>query len=97
MLGRKPKAVNTKIDEAMIRLLDEMEKEEPSSQEYQVMLGQLEKVSALQDSKSPRKTVSPDVIVSTVGTILAIGLIAAYEQKHVWTSKGLGFVPKPKA
>lgn len=94
MFGRKSNE-DVKLNEAIERILDEMETYGPDSPEYPGYLDHLERLYALKTEESPRR-VSPDAIIQVAGNILGILVIVAYEQKHVMTSKGLGFVMKPK-
>jgi hypothetical protein len=96
MFGRKPKVVNAKLDDAMINLLDGMDTYGSDCEEYPVLLGYLEKVSVLRKSEDPKRRVSADQRAFVIGNILTVLIIVMYEQKHVMTSKGLGFVLRNK-
>lgn len=96
MLGKKPKAVNHKLESAIERILDDMLMFGPDSPEYPDLLGALERMQLLRNSQEKRKLVDPNAVVTAAGSILGILVIVAYEQKHVMTSKGLGFILKPK-
>ena len=96
MFGRTPKVVKLKLDDAMINLLDGMDTYGSDSQEYPELLSHLERVSNLRKSEDPKRRVSPDQMAFVIGNILTVLIIVAYEQKHVMTSKGLGFVLRQK-
>lgn len=94
MFGRTPKVVISRLEDCMMKILDEMDTFGPDSQEYPTMLDHLERVSNLHKSEDKRKA-TPDNLILVAGNLLGILVIVAYEQKHVMTSKGLGFVRKP--
>lgn len=81
------------LDDAIARLLIEMNAEPTNSPEYKECLKHIERLHKLRN-KNRRPRVSPDAVIGTLGTILGIVVIVAYEQKHAMVSKGLGFVPK---
>jgi uncharacterized membrane protein len=91
MLGRIPKPMKLKLDVVVCKLLDDMIDYGPDSPEYPMLLQNLEKVSAIQDNKSKTK-LDPNTVLSVAGTLLGILTMVAYEQKHVMTSKTLGFL-----
>ena len=95
MFGRTPKVEVVKLHEVMDRILVEMNQFGPDSPEYPALLGHLERVIVMLDSKEKRRP-SPDGMILVAGNLLGILIIVAYEQKHVMTSKGLGFVLKSK-
>lgn len=92
LFGRKEQIL---LDEAIERILIDLAKVESDSKEYKILLDNLERLHKLDKSNRPMR-VSPDAIVSAAASILGIVIIVAYEQRHVITSKGLGFVLKLK-
>jgi hypothetical protein len=94
MFGKK-KDVTVKLDQVENRLLDEMIMYGPDSTSYPDWVGYLERVGNLRKSQDKRVP-NPDTIALVAGNLLGILIIVAYEQKHVMTSKGLGFVMKSK-
>lgn len=92
MFQRKPKIVNLKLNAASIRLLDDMQEQSTNSEEYSVMLAHLERVNALYESKDRVRKVDPNTMALIAGNLFGILIIVAYEQKHVLTSKGIGFI-----
>lgn len=77
------------------RVLTEMEEHGPDSPEYSNLLSYLERLIALKRGNLNSR-VSPDMMATVAGNLLGILVIVAYEQKHVMSSKGLGFILKPK-
>lgn len=67
----------------------------PGSDEYSDLLDHLERLRKLK-AESRFKRPDPNTIILVAGNLLGILVIVAYEQKHVMTSKGLGFVLKPQ-
>lgn len=95
MFGRKVKAETVKLDVAVIRILDDMDTYGPDSKEYPELLSHLERLTKLRNGERFRLSkINPDTVVLAAGNILGILVIVAYEQKHVMTSKGLGFILK---
>lgn len=83
------------LDDQVTRILDEMSMIDTESEEYQVLLGRLERLSELKAKKAP-SPIDRNTIALIAGNLLGILLIVAYEQKHVMTSKGFGQIIKPK-
>lgn len=95
MFGRTPKVVNTKLDEAIERIMKEMDDVGPYSQEYPKLIGHLQKMLAIRKSEIDKRRVSPDGVILAVGNLLGIVIIVSYEHVHAMTSKALGFVLRP--
>lgn len=76
-------------------LLEEMRVHDPEDKEYGVAVSYLERLTKLENEKKARK-VSPDTIAIVLGGIAQVLVIVAYEQRHIFGSKGLGFILKPK-
>jgi hypothetical protein len=89
---RTPKEDVETLKKVKMRLLEDMYVDGPGDEDYPTKLEYLERVAAL-ESKDKRR-VSPDAVVKVVGTLLSILAIVAYEQKHVFTSRGQNFIPK---
>jgi len=94
MLGRKPKIVVIKLDEVMDRLLRDMDNYGPDSKEYPKMMKQLQKVVKMRQQET--RKIDRNTMLLVAGNLLGILVIVAYEQKHVFTSKGLGHILKPR-
>lgn len=95
MFGPFGKNDHPELKKPIDRVLSEMEEHGPDSPEYSNLLSYLERLIALKRGNSPSR-VSPDTMMTVVGNIFGILVIVAYEQKHVMSSKGLGFIGKPK-
>lgn len=94
MFGMKPNQTKVKFDKVMNKILDEMLEHAPDEPGYSQLVEHLDKVHSVQEDKKQR--VTPDQIVQSAAMLLCVLLIAAYEQKHVWTSKGLAIATKTK-
>ncbi len=90
----KPRRGEPIYDDAIERLLTEMNTYDPESPEYLNALGALERVVRIK-AESQKSRISADTAVIVAGNLLGILIIVAYEQKHVLTTKGLGFI-RPK-
>lgn len=96
MIGKFRKKEPTIFDEQITAILDEMHEFGPNSEEYEKLLEYLQKITSIKADASPSKRVSPDTVLMVLGNLFGILIIVAYEQKHVLTSKGVGFILKPK-
>lgn len=63
------------------------------TKEYKEVLARYQSLRALKLESQPKR-LSPDTIVNASVSLLGIIVIVGYEQKHVITSKALGFVKK---
>lgn len=94
MFGRKPKIVDTKLDEIITRISEEMDSVGLYSPEYPKLIGHLQKIIPLQKSED-KKRVSPDTMALVIGNIAVVLVIVVYENKHVFVSKAFAFLKKP--
>lgn len=95
MFERFRKVKFSVLDEPIEKLLTQMNKTEPGSKEYSVMVDQLERLNRAKAEEHKSK-VDSNTWAIVAGNLLGILIIVAYEQKHVMVSKGLGFVIKPR-
>jgi hypothetical protein len=95
MFERFRKKKTSILDEPIGNILTQMNKIEPGSKEYSVMVDQLERLTKAR-AEEARPQVNSDTWAIVAGNLLGILIIVAYEQKHVMVSKGLGFVIKPR-
>ena len=84
------------LDEPIDRVLTEMNTYGPDSPEFEKQLRYLERLHDVKAGERQHHRVSPDTIALVVGNLVGILIIVAYEQKHVMTSKAMGYI-KPKA
>ena len=84
------------LDEPIDRVLTEMNTYGPDSPEYEKLVRHLERLKDMKANERQHFVVSPDTIALVLGNLAGILIIVAYEQKHVMTSKAMGFI-KPKA
>jgi glycosidase len=86
----------SKLNNEIDRVLGYMQDEDPpTSEKYDLLLTNAERLVALTDRDNVRKPMSWDALVTAGAGLLGILVIVAYEQKHAFTSKALGRVPKP--
>ena len=83
----------TNIEKEINRLIFEAGCEEPDSERYSKIVDGVEKLCKAK-SYEAEKSISPDAVLTVVGSILGIFLIIGYEQVGVISSKALGFVIK---
>lgn len=91
MFGKQSK-ITAKLDPVVDKLLDGMDSYGPESEEYAAMLGYLERVNALTSKDKGR--IDPNQVLAAAANILGILTIVAYEQRHIFTSKGFELVKK---
>lgn len=84
------------VDEPISRVLTELNTYDPDSPEFEKQLRYLERLQEMKAGERRHFAVSPDTIALVLGNLAGILIIVAYEQKHVMTSKAMGFI-KPKA
>jgi len=84
------------VDEPIARVLTEMNTYGPENPEFEKNLTYLERLQELKAGERRHFRVSPDTIALVLGNLAGIVIIVVYENKHVMTSKAMGFI-KPKA
>ena len=82
------------INEAIERILNQMQYVEVDSEEYGTMVSRLDKLYAMKNAS--KNQLSKDAIWTIGANILGIILILGHERAHVVTSKALSFIVKPK-
>lgn len=83
------------LDEPIAKVLTEMNTFSPETKEYQAAIDHLDRLMRMKAEERNRR-ISWDTVAIVAGGFLQVLVIVAYEQKHVMTSKGLGFVIKAK-
>ena len=89
------KLIEKSVDDQIKSILQEMDGQEASTEDYHRNLGYLERLNQIK-TEQRRTLVSRDTITLVVGNLAGILLIIIYEQKHVMTSKGFNQLIKPK-
>lgn len=95
MFGKFRRVETTVYDQPIKRVLDEMEAYGPDSPEWPMLVDRLEELSKLKAEYRPKR-VNPDTRAIVLGNLAGILIIVAYEQKHVMTSKAVGFILRAK-
>ena len=93
MFTRQLTPINAKLDEAITSVLDALNAEDPESDKYERISAQLEKLYKIKNETHSRR-VSPDTLANILANLAGIGIIVGYEQKHILTSKAVGFIKK---
>lgn len=83
------------IEEQKQAVLDEMKRVGVTHETYPALIKHLSALTEVEKIKS-RDFVKRDTLVVVAGGFVQILLIVIFEQKHVWTSKGLSYVSRPK-
>jgi len=84
----------SKLDEVTDLLLDRMKTDLELSQDLNPkQIEEVERLSKLKQFDKDSK-LSADTVAIVVGNLVGILIIVMYEQKHVLTSRGLGFVQR---
>lgn len=94
MFGREPNNKG-KLTEVESKVLDVMIEYTTDTPEWEAALTQLERVDAIHARK--KKSIDPNTVLLVAGNLLGILVIVAYEQKHVFTSKGLSHLLKAQS
>lgn len=66
------------------------------SKEATEQMKHLSELYALKEKTNPSRRVSPDAVLTVLGSLLGIVIIVAYEHGHVVTTKALSQLPKTK-
>lgn len=95
MFGKPDKAETLRLNAAVNRILIDMQEADPNSEQYKELLTNLERLTTLRSNGTP-SGFSRDTMLTVAANIVGILIIVGYEQTHVISSKGLGFLPKMK-
>lgn len=93
MFARQPDKNDQLLNETIEHILAQLKTEEPETERYARMSDQLIKLYAVKNENRSRR-VSPDTLAGILANLFGIGIIVGYEQKHIITSKALGFIRK---
>ncbi len=85
----------TIYDDLIQKILSEMHEYGPDTSEYSALMRHLEDLTRIRAGNRSSR-ISPDTMAIVVGNLAGILIIVAYEQKHVMTSKAMGFIIKTK-
>lgn len=83
------------LDDAIDRILVELNEEDLDSEGYAKKLSYLERMIKLRTEDKSRR-ISPDTMAIIGGNLLGILIIVGYERVHVIGSKSLAFVLRTK-
>lgn len=93
MFTRKPDTNDQLLLSTIERVMLDMKDEGPETERFAQMRDQLTELYKIRNENRSRR-VSPDTLAQIIANLLGIGVIVGYEQKHIITSKALGFVRK---
>jgi hypothetical protein len=83
------------LQESIDRVLVDMERCNPGTDDYDTLLANLERLVRLQNEEKTNR-VSPDTIAVVCANLLGILIIVGYEHGHVVASRGLAFILKTR-
>lgn len=86
----------SKLDDPIDRILTEMEIFGPNTPEYEALLGELERLSALQSTETWTRRIDPTQVAAVIANLAGIGLIVNYEKLNVVTTKAIGMIMRSK-
>jgi len=89
------KEQRTSIDPLIIAVVEEMTMYGPEADEYPALLEKLERLMKVK-TKTRRPRLTPDAVISGVGTLAAVALIAIIERDGPITSKATMLFSRPK-
>lgn len=87
--------IETKLDEEIISLLEALEPQTKTSEEYGTIVDRMSKLHKLK-SEERLKLPSLDTAMIVGANIFGILWLTRYERENVIASKALGFVMKPR-
>lgn len=90
MILGKPRE-KSDLEKEIARVTATLSDLDPGTKEYATVHKQLKGLHALKVAEQP-KPVDPNTLLNIGGSILGILIIVGYEQKHVVTSKAVGFL-----
>lgn len=86
-------AKSNSLDVEIEAVLSKLRKEDPCSDNYDILMNNLERLYELRNLDSKGK-ITPDAKALILSNILGIVVILSYERFNVITTKALGFVPR---
>lgn len=91
----KFKAPDSRISRELEQLMIELERYEPTTEDYATIMEQVVKVHKLKADEKPLR-VSYDTLAMVAANLLGIFMIIKHENVNFITSKALSFVQKPR-
>lgn len=96
MFGIFRKREPSKYDEPIAKTFASLKTYDTDDAEFSDAMDYLERLNKLKDAEKHLSRFSPDTIAIVLGNLFGILVIVAYEQKHVMTSKAMGFILRAK-
>lgn len=85
----------TQLELTIQELHSDMKGHDPDTPEYELMMGELERLYALKE-KEQKHRVSPDTLAIVIGNLVGILIIVKFERGAVMVSKAKDYVLRPK-
>jgi hypothetical protein len=96
MFGKLRKEKPSIYDAPIAKVLQSMETFSPEDPEFTTLMAHLNELTKMKAAESAKSKVDANTMAIVGGNLLGILTIVAYEQKHVMTSKAMGFILKAK-
>lgn len=93
---KNPFVKQTKLDEPIDVILEEMKVFDPHSPEYAGLLEKLERLSALQAKETWTRRIDPTQVAAVAANLAGIVTIVNFEKINVLTSKAVGMLHRTK-
>lgn len=93
---KNPLKRESKLDRPINRILEEMEMYGPNTSEFDRLLDELERVSALKTTETWWQRMDPSQAAAVVANLAGVALIVNHERLNVVTSKALSMLFRSK-
>ena len=97
MFGFFEREEDETLDKPIAMILEEMTAYGPSEPEFTNQIDNLERMMALKDMNKSKRRPNPDTVLLVGGNFAIAAFLVIYEQKHVLTTKALGFLLNKKS
>lgn len=94
MFNRKSDAEIEGFEKAITEALSQLDAVPAYSNEYNLIMNQIERLHRMKDVTLTPSRVTPDTLAIVIGNLAGIAIIVGHERAHVVTSKALGFIMK---
>lgn len=85
------------LETEIVRIQDHLAVTEVDEDNYATLSDRLRELYQIrEEATTSKKTISPDVVLTTACNLIGIGMIVEYERVHVIASKALSFVLKTR-
>ena len=93
---KNPLVKQTKLDDPIDTILEEMKEFGPHTPEYEALLDKLERISALQSKETWTRRIDPTQVAAVTANLAGILTVVHFEKLNVVTSKAIGMLFRSK-